>query len=80
LEDLPAEAQQKFVSASPGDMLEPMSQGDGFELCRVVKKIEPRLEDPTVKSRIDQRLLDHYFSDLTTKYTSSRLGVPASVE
>jgi len=80
LEDLPADAQQKYLSVSPGDMLEPMLHGDGFELCRIIKKVEPRLEDPSVKSRVDQRLLDQYFSDLTTKYTYPRLTVPVSVE
>ena len=80
LEDLPADAQQKYLSVSPGDMLEPMPHGDGFELCRVIKKIEPQPDDPSVKSRVDQRLLDQYFSHLTTKYTHPRLSVPASVE
>ena len=80
LEDLPVDAQQNYLSVSPGDVLGPIPRGDGFELCRIIKKAEPRLEDPTVKSRIDQRLLDRYFSELTTKYTNSRLGVPVSVE
>ena len=38
LEDLPADAQQKYLSVSQGDLLEPMPHGDGFELCRVIKK------------------------------------------
>jgi hypothetical protein len=80
LEDLPADVQQKYLSVSEGDLLEPMPHGDGFELCRIIKKVEPRLEDPTVKLRVDQRLLDHYFSDLTTKYTYPRMSVPVSVE
>ena len=80
LEDLPADAQQKYFSGSPGDVLEPTPHGDGFELCRIIKKVEPRLEDPSVKSRVDQRLLDQYFSDLTTKYTYPRLSVPVSAE
>jgi len=80
LEEVPADAQQKYFSGSPGDVREPTPQGDGFELCRIIKKVEPRLEDPSVKSRVDQRLLDRYFSELTTKYTSPRLGVPVSVE
>jgi len=80
LEDLPADAQQKYLSVSQGDLLEPIPHNDGFELFRVIKKVEPRLEDPTVKLRIDQRLLNQYFSDLTTKYTHPRLSVPASVE
>jgi len=80
LEDLPADAQQKYLSVSQGDLLEPMPHSDGFELCRVIKKVEPRLEDPTVKLRIDQRLLNQYFSDLTTKYTYPRLSIPVSME
>ena len=80
LEDVPADLQQKYLSVSQGDLLEPIPQGDGFDLCRIIKKVEPRLEDPIVKSRIDQRLLDRYFSDLTTKHTHQRLSVPVSAE
>src|SRR5262245_61503513 len=80
LEELPADTQQKCLSGSPGDLLEPMSNGDGFELYRIIKKVEPRLDDPIVKSRVDQRLLDRYFSDLTAKFTRPRLSVPASLE
>jgi hypothetical protein len=49
LEDLPADTQQKYLSVSQGDLLEAMPRGDGFELCRIIKKVEPRLEDPSVK-------------------------------
>jgi hypothetical protein len=80
LEDLPAEVQQKYLSVSQGDLLEPMPRSDGFALCRIIKKVEPQLEDPIVKLRVDQRLLDQYFSDLTTKYTHPRLNVPVSME
>jgi hypothetical protein len=80
LEDLPPEVQQKYLSVSQGDLLEPMPRSDGFALFRVIKKVEPRLEDSTVKLRVDQRLLDQYFSDLTTKYTHPRLNVPVSME
>jgi hypothetical protein len=80
LEDLPADSQQKYLSVSEGDVLEAIPRGDGFELCRVIRKVEPRLEDATVKLRIDQRLLDQYFSDLTTKHTYPRLSIPVSME
>jgi len=80
LEDLPIESQQKYLSVSEGDVLEAIPRGDGFELCRVITKVEPQLEDPTVKLRIDQRLLDQYFSDLTTKHTYPRLSIPVSME
>ena len=80
MEDVPADVQQKYFSVSQGDLLEPIPHGDGFELCRIIKKTEPRLEDPIVKSRVDQRLLDHYFSDLTTRFTQLRLSVPVPAE
>src|SRR5437870_6108356 len=49
LEDIPADGQQRFLSVSAGDILEPVARGDGFELCRIVKKIEPQPDDPSVK-------------------------------
>jgi hypothetical protein len=74
LEDLPTDAQSRFQSVSAGEVLEPMPRGDGFELCRVMKKVEPQPDDPRVKSRIDQRLLERHFSELTSKYVQRRLG------
>ncbi len=74
LEDLPVDVQQRFLNASAGNVLEPIARGDGFELCRVLAKIEPHADDPTVKLRIDQRLLDRHFSELKSKYTQWRLG------
>jgi hypothetical protein len=74
LEDLPVDAQQRFLSVSAGNVLEPIARGDGFELCRVISKIEPQPHDPTVQSRINQRLLDRHFSELMSKYTQRRLG------
>jgi hypothetical protein len=74
LEDVPVDAQQRFLSVSAGNLLEPIARGDGFELCRVLNKIEPHADDPTVKSRIDRRLLTRHFSELVSKYTQKRLG------
>jgi hypothetical protein len=74
LEDLPVDAQHRFLSVSAGDVLEPLARGDGFELCRIISKVEPQPDDPAVKSRIDQRLLDRHFSDLASRYLERRLG------
>jgi hypothetical protein len=76
LEDIPIDTQQRFLSVSAGQVLKPIERGDGFELCCIVKKIEPRLDDPRVKSRIDQRLLDRHFSELVSKHVERRLGAP----
>jgi len=80
LEDLPVDVQHRFLSVLTGDVLEPIARGDGFELCRIIKKIEPQPDDQSVKSRIDQRLLDRHFSELTSKYTQRRLGVATPAE
>lgn len=80
LEDLPAELQQIFMSVSPGDLLDPMPHGDGFELCRVVNKTEPDPTDASVKQRIEERLLDRHFSDLASKHVERRLGAVISTE
>ena len=74
LEDLPVDAQHRFLSVSAGEVLQPVAHGDGFELWRILKKIEPQPNDPSVKSRIDQRLLNRHFAELTSKYTQRRLG------
>lgn len=74
LEDLPPDLQQLFTSVSAGELIDPMPHGDGFELCRVIKKIEPDPEDSAVKQRVEQRLLDRHFSDLTSKHVERRLG------
>jgi hypothetical protein len=74
LENIPNDAQRRFLGASAGMILEPAARGDGFELCRVIHKIEPQVEDPTVQSRIDQRLLARHFSELTSQYVQRRFG------
>jgi hypothetical protein len=80
LEDIPMETQQRFLCASAGQVLKPIERGDGFELFRIVKKIEPRLDDPRVKSRIDQRLVDRHFSELVNKHVERRLGAPLAAQ
>ena len=79
-EDIPADLQQRFLSVSEGDVLEPAARGDGFELCRIIKKIQPQADDSAVGLRIEQRLFDRHFSELASKYTQRRLGALTSTE
>ncbi len=72
-EDIPVELQQKFLSVSPGEVLDPISRGDGFELYRVTNKKEPHGDDPTVQERIDHLLLSRHFADLTARHVENRL-------
>lgn len=80
LEDLPPDLQPLFMSTSPGDLLDPMPRGDGFELCRIINKTEPDHEDPSVKDRVAQRLLERHFGDLAGKHVERRLGAVVSTE
>jgi hypothetical protein len=74
LEDIPGDAQQRFICTSPGKILGPIPRGDGFEVCRVISKIAPQADDPSVQSRIDRRLLERHFSELASKYLQRRFG------
>ncbi|MBA2433132.1 MAG: hypothetical protein H0V56_13625 [Chthoniobacterales bacterium] len=66
LEDIDPAVQQKYLSSTPGTVLEPVARGDGFQLVRLIGKREPKLDDPEVGPRIDQRLLDRHFAELTS--------------
>jgi len=68
LEDLGDEMQQKFLSVSDGQVLEPLPRGDGFELWRVIRKTEPQADDPAIRLRIEQRLLNRHFSELAKRH------------
>jgi len=80
LEDIPIDTQQRFLCVSTGQVLKPIERGDGFELYRILKKIEPSLDDPRVKSEIDQRLLDRHFSELVSKHVERRFGSPVTAQ
>ncbi|MGH8095221.1 MAG: hypothetical protein ACREIF_17425 [Chthoniobacterales bacterium] len=73
LEEIPEDLQQKFLSVHPGEILEPIARGDGFHICRVLGKTEPDLEDPMVRERAEERILDRHFADLTTRHIQWRL-------
>jgi hypothetical protein len=73
-EELPTDSQQALLGVSAGDVLEPVPRGDGFELWRLIKRVEPEPDDPRVKVRIDQRLLERHFSELVSKYIQRSFG------
>jgi len=73
-EDIPDDLQQKFLSIVAGELLDPLERGDGFQLYRVTEKIEPRVDDPAVRQRIDDRILRRHFSELASKSVQPRLS------
>jgi hypothetical protein len=77
-EDLPSDSQQALLRVSAGDVLEPVPRDDGFELWRLIKKVEPEPDDPSIKERIDQRLRERHFSELVSRYIQRSLADPIS--
>jgi len=67
VEDLPAELQQKLLSAVPGEVLEPLAHADGFQLCRLLGKTGPDLTDDHVRDRVERQILERHFSELTAR-------------
>lgn len=68
LEDIPDEMQQQFLSVVPGHVLEPIEREGAHRLCRVMGKSEPNPDDPAVRQRIENRLLDFHFSEVVGKH------------
>ena len=65
LEDFAPDLQQLFVCAQPGEVLNLPEDDSGFLVCRILAKHDPDLADADVSSRIDQKLLEDRFSELT---------------
>ena len=68
LEDLPDAVQERFLCAVPGEVLGPLSRGDGFQVCRICEKLEPTLGDAEVRRRIEERLLRRFFSEMCSTH------------
>ena len=79
LEDVAGDLQQKFLSLTPGSVLEPIPRDDGFQVSRLLGKSEPKEDDPDVRARIEQRILGRHFEDLASKRIRWEI-VPFSTE
>jgi len=67
VEDLSEDWQRRFLAASEGATLEPVSDDGVFHLCRLLRKQEPKIEDSSVSRRVDQRVLESYFTELSAQ-------------
>ena len=66
LEQISEDLQQKFLSLTPGSLLEPTPREDGFLLTKILAKKVPTLEEPEVRVRVDERILERHFADLAS--------------
>ena len=73
LEDLPADVHERILCAAPGEVLDPLPRGDGFQLCRIHEKAEPGAADPEVRHRIEERILKSSFAELCANHIRWRM-------
>jgi hypothetical protein len=67
-EDLPADLQPRLLSAMPEEILHPIEREGGFELWRLIRKIELNLADGEVRSRVEAKIVERYFSELVARF------------
>jgi hypothetical protein len=79
-EAIPDDLQQRFLSVTAGEVLEPFPHGDGFELYRITNKVEPQADDPAVQERVENIILTRHFSELAGRHVDLRLRRVAAPE
>jgi len=62
-EDIPEDQRQKLLCAGIGEIQEPAQVGGVIHLSRVLQRTEPTLADTTIRSRLERKILDTYFSE-----------------
>lgn len=58
------EDQSRLLSLTPGELVGPEQKENEFQICRLVAKEEPTLENPEVAAVVDQLILESHFAGL----------------
>lgn len=66
VEDCSPEMQSALLSAAPGEVLAPRPAGERFAVCRLARKTDPSLANADVLERIDWRLIEGHFAELSS--------------
>ncbi len=74
LDDLEDDVRDALLSAAPGDVLEPVEEPPRVRVFRLRSKREPTLEDPEVRERVDQRIVDAHFAERVARTVRWRLS------
>jgi hypothetical protein len=65
--ELPEDQRQKLLCARLGEIQEPVLVGGVYQLARLLRKVEPTLDDPAVRRGVEQRVLDTHFAEAGAK-------------
>ena len=75
LENIAPDVQQRFLSANAGELMEPMELDGGHRLCRIIGKKEPDPQDPAVRARVEQRILDRHFAEVSSRLVQWQIAL-----
>ena len=68
LQEIDEGLHQKFLSVPVGSVLEPLPRDEGFQVCRIMEKVEPNADDPALREQIDRSILERHFSQLVANH------------
>lgn len=68
LTDLDDTLGRRILGAGAGEVLGPVQSRGRFQVCQVLRRIEPSLSDPAVLSRIDEVIIDEFFDELCGRH------------
>jgi len=78
LEDFPEALQQRFLSSENGRVIVLSTAGERFQICRILNKQEPSLDDEMVLARVDAELLSGHFGNLVSTHITWLIGPDSS--
>jgi hypothetical protein len=59
---------QRLLSAAEGEVVGPIERAGRFKVYQVLRKLKPAVTDPAVAHRVDQRIVDEFFSTLCARH------------
>lgn len=74
LSNLPESWHLSILGTHPGSTLPPLSGRGTFDVCRVIRFLEPHLGDPTVSEAVDGLLLQRHFGDAEARDVRWQIG------
>jgi hypothetical protein len=75
LDSMEESLQRRLLSAAEGKAVAPIPAEGRFTVVQLLRKSAPALTDPAVLARIDERLTDTFFSELSARHI--RRAIPA---
>ena len=63
---------QRLLSAAEGEVIGPIERDGRFKVYQVLRKLKPTMTDPAVAHRLDERIVDEFFSTLCARHIRAK--------